>query len=412
MRAMKAPRPLPNRRHALCCGTALAAGLFTGLLARAATTTPAQALVQQAFEGLDASRLVDTHAHLLGTGDAGSGCTVHPSLQQWWHPLESLRRRVILDAAGVAPDAWPVDTAYVQRLQALAADFPAGARWWLFAFEQAHDDAGRARPEWSTFHVPDAWAAAVAAASPARFDWVASIHPYREDALTALERAHRLGAVAVKWLPSAMNIDLVDARSQAFCQRLAALGLPLVVHCGEERAVPGAGRDAFGNPLAVRHALAAGATVIVAHCASLGAAEDGDRRSCPRVPAFELFARLMDAPLPGGRLLGDVSAAFQSNRGAEVGRTLLARDDWHGRLLHGSDHPLPGVGPLFSPRQLARRGWLDEAAVAPLQALRAHNPLLFDFVLKRQLRWQGRGLAAGVFEGQALAATVGGRPHA
>lgn len=31
-------------------------------------------------------------------------------------------------------------------------------------------------------------------------------------------------------------------------------------------------------------------------------------------------------------------------------------------------------------------------------AIRRHNPLLYDFVLKRQLRWPGKGFAATTFE--------------
>lgn len=416
-----------NRRHALCCGAALAAGLFTGLMPRVADavrnpcrgTLPSDLaghdLVLGAFDGIDASRLVDTHAHLLGTGDAGSGCTVHPSMQQWWHPVEVLRRKAILNGACVPADAKPVDVAYVDRLRGLAADFPAGARWWLYAFDRAHDDAGRPRADWTTFHVPNAHAAAVAAANPARFDWVASIHPYREDALTALDAAIAHGAVAVKWLPSAMNIDLADRRCRPFFERLARHGTPLVVHCGEEKAVPGAGREAYGNPLRVRHALDAGVTVIVAHCASLGRAEDLDLPSRPQRPAFELFVRLMDEAGHGGRLLGDISAAFQANRSLDVGRTLLQRTEWHDRLLHGSDHPLPGVMPLFSPRALARGGLLAEHEAATLSRIREHNPLMFDFVLKRRLQWQGQVLPASVFEAGALAetaATVGPVPRA
>ena len=72
--------------------------------------------------------------------------------------------------------------------------------------------------------------------------------------------------------------------------------------------------------------------------------------------------------------------------------------DWAGRLLNGSDYPLPGIMPLYSPRQLADGGLLDTADVAPLGALRGHNALLFDFVLKRRLRAGGRRLAAAVFE--------------
>jgi uncharacterized protein len=409
-----------NRRHLLmgCCA-ALGAGLFTGLGVQAAgplrnpcrgALPPELAgheVVQAALQGLDAARLVDTHAHLLGTGDAGSGCSVHPSMHQWWHPGEVLRRKGILNAACVPGDAPSIDRAYVERLVSLAAEFPAGARWYLFAFEQAHDDRGLPDPDHTTFHVPDAYTAQVAQQHAARFDWVASIHPYRDDALQRLEAALAAGTRAVKWLPSAMNIDLRDPRCKPFCERLARSGRPLIVHCGEEKAVPGAGRDELGNPLHVRHVLAHGARVVMAHCGSLGHAIDEDRPSRPSVPAFDLFARLMDERAHGGRLLGDLSAVFQRNRTPEVWRTVLQRQDWHGRLLHGSDHPLPGVMPLFSLARLQRAGLLREGDVEPLTRVREHNPLLFDLVLKRRLRAGSAHFSAGVFEATALASTVG-----
>lgn len=86
----------------------------------------------------------------------------------------------------------------------VADGFPDGARWLLFAFEQAHDDRGRTRPDWTTFHVPNAYAAQVAAAAPQRFAWVASIHPYREDALElAGRRAHAAAARRLACTPAA-----------------------------------------------------------------------------------------------------------------------------------------------------------------------------------------------------------------
>ena len=408
-----------NRRHLMlgCCA-AMGAGLFTGLVPAATRTLrnpclgqlppelASHDLVQSAWDGLNTAKLIDTHAHLLGTGDAGSGCSIHPSMHQWWRPTEVLRRKVILNGACVAGDTPSIDRAYVQRLLDLAADFPQGAKWWLFAFEQAHDDQGRPQADNSTFHVPDAYAAHIAAQHAQRFEWVASIHPYRADALARLETALAAGAVAVKWLPSAMNIDLRDPRCRPFCERLARAGRPLIVHCGEEKAVPGAGRDELGNPLMVRHALATGTTVVMAHCGSLGQAADTDLRSAPQRPAFDLFARLMDEPAHAGRLLGDVSAVFQSNRTPEVWRTLLQRQDWHARLLHGSDHPLPGVMPLFSTARLQRAGLLAAADVETLNRVRQHNPLLFDLMLKRRLRAGSASLPAAVFEAQALRTTV------
>lgn len=402
-----------DRRHALCCTAALGAGLFTSLQAEAAALRnpcreplPASLrthpLVAEAFDGIDPAALWDVHTHLLGNGDAGSGCTVHPSMYQWWHPVEVLRRRVILNAACVPQGVASVDRAYVERLQRLASDFPAGARWLLFAFDTACDDRGREHADWTTLHVPNRYAQEVAAALPQRFGWVASVHPYRPDAIERLDAALQQGALAVKWLPSAMNIDLADARCRPFYDRLRRAGMPLIVHCGEELAVRGADRATYGNPLHLRVPLAAGVRVIAAHAASLGHAIDLDTPSRPRRNAFELWARLMDEPAWRGLLFADISALFQTNRSPQVWHTLLQRQDWHARLLHGSDHPLPGVMPLYSPARLAAAGLLPRDAVEPLAALREHNPLLFDFVQKRLLRSGSARLLPEVFDTRRL----------
>lgn len=400
-----------TRRRLLGCCAAAAAGLFTGLAAdeaeAAAPLSPAapdaaeQALLARVFDGLDPAALWDAHAHLLGVGDGSTGCRIHPHLLQWWHPVEFVRRRVILSAAGVDGDSPAIDAAYVARLRRLADEFPAGARWLLYAFDDAHDDGGHARPDWSTFHVPNAYAAKTAATAPDRFAWVASVHPYREDALERLDQAIAGGALAIKWLPSAMNIDCRDARLSRYYDRLASADVPLIVHCGEEHAVPGAGRDDLGNPLLLRAPLQRGVRVIAAHCASLGKAADLDHPGRGAVPAFDLFARLMDERGHEGRLLGDVSAMFQRNRSADCWRTVLKRGDWHARLLHGSDYPLPGLGPLYSLAALVRAGLLDAKLMRPLQALRRRNPLLFDLALKRVLRADGAAFSHAVFDTRA-----------
>lgn len=400
-----------NRRHALCCGAAAVAGLFTSLQAHAALpgidnpcrgklpeTLAQHDLVRAAFEGLDANALWDVHAHLLDTGDSGSGCTAHASMSQWWRPIEVLRRQAILNAACVGGDASSVDRAYVARLVSLTHDFPAGARWLLFAFDNAHGADGAVQPDTTTFHVPDRYAREVVAAHDDRFGFVASIHPYAADAIDRLNAAIANGALAVKWLPSAMNIDPRDKRCRPFYDRLAASRLPLIVHFGEEQAVPGAGRNEFGNPLLARVPLEAGVRVVMAHCASLGHAADLDKSSAPRVAAFDLFARLMDERAHASLLLGDVSAVLQINRKTDIARKLIERDDWQPRLLHGSDYPLPGIPILTRPQRLADAGLLDAKAVPVLLQVREHNPLLFDFVLKRSVRSGGKRLSTAVFE--------------
>ena len=105
----------------------------------------------------------------------------------------------------------------------------------------------------------------------------------------------------------------------------------------------------------------------------------------------------MAEPRAKGLLHGDLSAITQRNRKPALIRTLLERSDLHERLLHGSDYPLPGIVPLTSHASLARAGLLPNAAVHDLDILRQHNPLLFDFTLKRLLNWQGHSFAPLVF---------------
>jgi mannonate dehydratase len=138
--------------------------------------------------------------------------------------------------------------------------------------------------------------------------------------------------------------------------------------------------------------------VVVAHCASLGKDVDLDQgKGAPHRSSFELFARLMDDPAWKDLLAGDISAITLRNRNLKVVKDLLQRREWHGRLLNGSDYPLPGILPLISPSALADAGLLPREAVADLEWLREHNPLYFDLALKRALRWQGRAFPASVF---------------
>jgi mannonate dehydratase len=341
----------------------------------------------------------DCHAHLVGTGDSGGGASVNPRMESMLNPAEYARRLFFLNAGCVhdAPDS--VDRAYVARMRNLVEGMRPGAKVLLYAFERAHDESGRALPERTGFHVPDAYARGTARAHPDAFLWAASVHPYRADCVEALERAKREGALAVKWLPAAMGIDPASALCDRFYAALARLRLPLISHAGLERAVIGADEQDYGNPLRLRRALDAGVRVVVAHCASMGEDRDLDRGpNGPRVESFELFARMMGETRYEGRLFGDISAVTQLNRAGPTLRKILERSEWHARLLNGSDYPLPGVMPIFSVDYVVSLGLLEPTAAPALKEIREHNPLLFDFVLKRSLRANGRSLAASVFE--------------
>jgi mannonate dehydratase len=359
-------------------------------------------LVQAAWEGVDPTRMWDCHVHVAGVGDGGSGVWLTPNTDSPLHPLEFLQKRFYLNAA-CADRPGAVDEAYVTRLLELQADLRPGGRLMLLAFDYFHDVAGKRVLERSAFHAPDAYAQRLAARYPDRLEWIASIHPYRADAVEALTQAARAGARAVKWLPSAMGIDPASPRCDRFYEALVRLRLPLLSHGGAEVAVHGGAEEQLNNPLRLRRPLDHGVTVVVAHSASLGSDVDLDRGPAgPSVESFELFARLMDDHRYEGRLYGDLAALGQVNRMGRPLRVLLERQDWHSRLLNGSDYPLPAVMPLFSLASLVAAGFVTEAEAEVLSAVRRYNPLLFDFALKRRIQVGGKRFGPAVFHTRHL----------
>ena len=356
-------------------------------------------LVAAAWDGLEAAKVWDSHVHLVGSGDSGSGVVVNPRMESLLNPAEYARRLFFLNAGCVHEAPGNVDRAYVERMQNLVDGMRPGVRLLLFAFDRVHREDGSPDPEQSGFYVPDDYARDVAKAHAPYFEWAASIHPYRGDALERLRRAKSDGARAVKWLPASMGIDPASPRCDAFYAELQKLAIPLITHAGLERAVLGSDVQDFGNPLRLRRALEAGVRVVIAHCASMGQDRDLDKgRDGPYVDSFELFARLFEEGKYEKLLSGDISAMTQLNRAGPALARVIERSDWHARLLNGSDYPLPGIMPIFSVDYLVSIRLLAQSAAPLLKEIRLHNPLLFDFVLKRHLRSNGKALSRGVFE--------------
>jgi mannonate dehydratase len=359
-------------------------------------------VVRTAWDGLDASRVWDCHAHLIGVGDGDSGVWITPKMTSFIHPIQSVQK-YFYQNAGCAERTGHVDADYRDRMLNLANQFRPGAKFMLLAFDYHHDETGARDLENSAYHTPDHYAASVARAHPDRFEWLASIHPYRAEAVTALEQAIKNGARGVKWLPPAMGMDPASPKCDAFYAALARLKIPLLTHGGEELAVHGGAAQAFGNPLKLRRPLDHGVRVVVAHCASLGASIDLDKgENGPLVDNFELFARLMSEPRHDGLLFGETSALTQINRMDNALKTVIERGEWHARLVNGSDYPLPGIMPLFSLKRFVDARYLDAATAEVLAEVRSYNALLFDFLLKRHLTVNGKKLGAAVFESRRV----------
>jgi predicted TIM-barrel fold metal-dependent hydrolase len=355
----------------------------------------AMALVQQATSGL---KPFDHHTHLVGLGDSDSGCFVNPAMRQWWHITRRIRFEIYKSASRITNEE-NADAQYVQRLVDLIRNTPGHGKHLLLAFDQHYTPDGKPDRANTELYTPNDYVFRLVDQYPDCFEAGASVHPYRTDAVQELKRCAARGARVVKWLPNAMGMDPASPRCDAFYRKMVELGLVLLTHAGEEKAVHAEEAQKLGNPLRLRRALDAGVTVIIAHCAGLGTNADLDNPSGPDRTNFDLFLRLMDDPRHVGRLFGEISAITQANRLSTPLRTLLTRTELHARLVNGSDYPLPAINVLVRTSTLVSEGFLTEAERTLLNEIFDFNPLLFDFVLKRTIHGpNGERFPAALFE--------------
>jgi predicted TIM-barrel fold metal-dependent hydrolase len=356
-------------------------------------------LVKAAFADVDPARLVDYHTHVAGIGAGGTDNLVHPKMRSWRHPFHRLKFAVYLSAAGVE-DLGRADWEFAERLVRLVSNIEPRGKYRLLAFDKNYDRDGTANLEKTEFYVPNEYVFALAAEHPDLFEPVISVSPYRRDACEELEKWAGRGGRMVKWLPNAMGINPSDAACDPFYLKMKELGLVLLSHGGEEKAVEAEEDQRLGNPLLLRRPLDHGVKLIVAHCAGLGDNEDLDDTSRRRVHNFRLFLRLMEDRRYDGLVFGDISAMTQFNRIGEPLATVIAREDLHHRLVNGSDYPLPAINLLIRTKPLVRAGYITAEEREHLREIYRFNPLLFDFVLKRRLKLPGtnRRLPASVFQ--------------
>ncbi|MDP6937889.1 MAG: amidohydrolase family protein [Planctomycetota bacterium] len=350
-----------------------------------ALSPAASDLLVRCLEDLPPGPLVDLHAHLAGRGP-DSGCWVNPRLLSPLHPLDWVRMRFYLSGAGL--DSESPDAAWIEGLAGLARARQRPALHFLLAFDHRYSPQGVRDLDHSEFYVPNDYAHAAAEAHSDVFRCAISVHPYRPDAVQELERWAARGVRLVKWLPGAQGMDPASPLCDAFYRALAAQGMVLLVHCGEEQAVDAETDQELGNPLRLRRPLEAGVQILVAHCASSGTSLDLDvgGPNPPRVGCFELFLRLMGEEAFEGQLWGEISTVTQVNRYSNALAVLLEREDLHPRLVNGSDWPLPALNVLYQTRALASAGFITAEEREALNEIYHHNPLTFDLALKRVVR--------------------------
>jgi predicted TIM-barrel fold metal-dependent hydrolase len=228
----------------------------------------------------------------------------------------------------------------------------------ILAFDAVHTHDGRIDPRRTHLHVTNDYVMQLAREHP-KVLFGASIHPYRTDAIAELERCVAGGAVLLKWLPIAQDIDPADPRCLPFYEALAHHRLPLLSHTGWEKTLPNLNR--LADPALLLPAVQRGCTVIAAHCGTRSMPWEKDY-----FPTWAQMAREHE------RFFGDTAALAFPTRHYGLTR-LLEHADLRRKIIHGSDWPIPAY-PLL--RSVGGRKWRE--------LMRERNWLRRDVLIKRQ----------------------------
>ena len=384
----------------------------------------ARRLIEQAYQGME--NLQDFHVHLVGRGDENNGIYLNPRWQSCFHPAEYFRYLGIMSAGGVR-DPEKADNEYASRLVRLARNIKNPGRYYLLAFDKFYNYAGDVNLAETQFYIPDGYVGDTAELYDDVFAPAFSVHPYdprAPDRLRAFRvRLNRFNKKLVargekplpgivKWLPSVQGIDPSSAKADAFYKTMRTEGLVLLSHAGEEKAIPSKEVYArYNNPLLLRRALDLGVKVIIAHCGGLGTSMDFRGATPVEKNNFALFIEMMAMDRYRGLLFGEISAMMQYNRfdpvkyeAGKSGYPLAAllkeyKRLFQGRLVNGSDYPLPALDFLIRTGPIYKAGLIQDEEREFLSEIYDYNPLLFDFVLKRTLRHQKYGrLPAEIFQ--------------
>jgi len=185
---------------------------------------------------------------------------------------------------------------------------------------------------------------------PRRLLFGASIHPYRRwgkaTATDMLEEVAAAGAVLIKWLPLAQNIDMGHPLTMAFLRRAGEIGMPMLIHCGDEKAL-GNMHPEYADPTALLWAMrrlreeGKMPTVIVAHAATPALWPVTPGRTF-RILVGALLGEFADAPL-----YADLAGLGLFNKAHWLNRLIKMRAIHH-KLVYGSDFPIPPTLLAFS----------------------------------------------------------------
>ncbi|MFN3532232.1 MAG: amidohydrolase family protein [Candidatus Brocadia sp.] len=361
------------------------------------------------FETCDYYEIVDYHTHVFGTGYSiktlcpeidTTGVYFNPRLFTWKGPTDRLKTLVFLSAMNINnPES--ADEQYARRLLELLQGFPphANIKFCIFALDAYHDDTGEINWDRTDLYVPNDYVIKLADCLNEKmgreyFIPVISIHPLRKNAIELLQHYHDHGVKYVKWLPSVMNIDPASYTSAPFLKMMAKMGMILLTHTGDEMAFTVYDdHQKYGNPMRLRQALDLGVTVVMQHCGQITLKNDPDYPYHGRGEKdqnYKLFRRMMNEDKYKDRLFGEI-AALTIPMTQHLLFDILEDKELQGRMVNGSDYPIPAANILKPTESLYYAGAITKDEQEALDEIYSYNPLLFDFVVKRTLRHPDTG---------------------
>ena len=343
--------------------------------------------------------IVDQHVHIIGSG--GSVANLCPEIKETGiyinknrfqplkHPILYGKTQVMMSSAKVS-DVEKADEESAQRLLELVKVMPENTKFNLLALDWYRDENGSPNKDKTDLFIPNDYVLKLRDCMNRRvgrdaFISVISVHPLDPKFAEVLDEYYAQGVRAVKWLPNSMNINPADKRNIPFYQKMASLeGMVLISHTGFEDAINVAdGREAqhFGSPDRIELALEHGVTVLLSH-------SGGETRYKDDYPQnhIDTFVDMMKKTRQNNwKLYGDISALTIKKNVDHFGK-IIGNPDMQGRMLYGSDYPLPAIYFLYNGVcTLVKRGYLDKDLEEPLKLIFQYNPLIFDFVLKRNI---------------------------
>jgi hypothetical protein len=205
-----------------------------------------------------------------------------------------------------------------------------------------------------------------------KFLFGASVSPNRLDWESELDYVcNQTDAVLLKWVPSAMHIEVWDQNHKEFYEMLKYYNLPLLCHVGPEYAfIEGVSQSSLDNYKYLEVPLSYGVKVIAAHCASPVFPTDKSD-----LDGFIEFIKMSNSG-DTIKLWADTSALSITTRLLILYQIVNSfKPEW---LVNGSDFPIPISGTEHLPL-ITYDMSIDEY----MKIINTKNPFDLDVRIKR-----------------------------